>query len=187
MRDVVETARRTWRYRAPENGSGGSRMVSLQVEMAPLDGFFRVVREVSAAARARGEIGEGDAPVWSLEEWQRFVDAARAERHLGALGTAIFRTVTNVQQMVRDGRDARFIHAALYWRSRKDDSEHEKKLALERAEEARKAARDRALAVAAQKEIELVRLEARERAKAEVESRRESGSQRRRRGADEPI
>lgn len=177
--ELVAEARAAWPNRQRARAERGGKWSSIGVEVRPMVPFCDIVTKLAARARDRGEIGEGGGPVWSLAEWQRFIKATREDSFPGLLGTAAFKTVANVEIMIADGKTAREIHSALYWRSRQDDNDREKVAAQERAEAERTAAASFESAVREKMKDERARLEARRRAKEESED----GGQRSRRVA----
>lgn len=184
--DLARESRDTWRVK-PRRDTSSSGMSSFAVEIRPALPFFAELREITTSAANRRDIGEGDTPIWSLDEWRRFIAAARATIHMPLMGNAIYKTVVNVERMLEDGKDARFIHRTLYYKAKHDESEQIRKAADERREDAQKKATTRSQAVDAQVEIERIRIEARERAKAEFDARREDGQRPRRRQAESVL
>lgn len=167
--EIDRANRAAWDQRAASRRKHDTsgKWASLRVELAPALGFFAIVNKISERAKARGEVGEGGGSVWDLAEWKRFCKAARDEGHLQVAGTAVFRTVRNVELMIAEGKTAREIHQALFWKAREDD----KAAALE-AETARKLAEQTArasfeTAVKAKMLEERVKIEARQRTQAE--------------------
>lgn len=166
--ELVAEAREAWPIKPRQRQSEqGGKWSAVGVELAPLMGFFAIVNKIGQRARERGELGEGGSPVWSIAEWQRFIRAAREESHPGFMGSAIVKTVLNVETMLADGKNARDIHVALFWRSRKDDAEQERVTAAERLHAERTASSSFESAVGEKLKDERARVEARRRAREE--------------------
>lgn len=75
--------------------------------------FFAGVSRIAARARARGELGRDGDPIWSVNEWKAFCRGARAYRHLRMFGTALVKTVQEVEACIADGYGAEDIHNIL--------------------------------------------------------------------------
>lgn len=145
-----------------------------------LTAFLHVVQSVSRSARERGELGEGNSPIWSEDEWRQFVMAGDAYAAVGGLfAEGVAKTTRQVGTMLEDGKDARFIHAALFWLARKAESEDARVRETERRKELDVQRRDRERQIQGEEEKELIRIEARARAKARYDGGSESKSRRR--------
>lgn len=144
--------------------------------------FLETLREIGQSARKRSELGEGGDPVWSVEEWRAFCDAGQDYAETGgAFADGIFKTVRNVRTMLDDGKDARFIHRVFYWRGRKAEEDGRAEADARRQKEISEGHRDRERQIDAEKGRELIRLEARARAKVEFDAQRGDREQPRRR------
>lgn len=142
--------------------------------------FLQVVQSVSRSARERGELGEGNSPIWTEDEWQQFCIAGDAYAAVGGLfAEGVAKTTRQVGTMLEDGKDARFIHSALFWLARKAESEDGRERDQMRQKEIAIQRNDREKQIQAEEEKELIRIEARARAKARFDGGGESKSRRR--------
>ncbi len=151
--------------------------------------FLGVVRTISAAARERNEIGQGGDVVWSLDEWRRFCDAGSAYVATGGLySRGLGLQIKRIETMLGDGKDAGFVHRTEYWFARRAASDGEAERESKRQEEVRAQRRERESRISEEMDREMVRLEARERARAVFNARPEEsrGNRRRRTAAEEP-
>lgn len=154
----------------------------MSAESVPqLTAFLQVVQTVSRSARERGQMGEGNSPIWTEDEWQQFCIAGDAYAAVGGLfADGVAKTTKQVGTMLEDGKDARFIHSALFWLARKAESEDNRDRERDRQKEIDIQRRDREKQIQAEEEKALIRIEANARAKARYDAGAESKSSRRR-------
>jgi hypothetical protein len=91
-------------------------MVASKHSMFPRDvlEFFKGCSRLGELARARGIIGPDGQPVWSIPMWIAFCRGARAHSHMPHMfGSAIVRTVHEVEECIADGYDEMDIHRIL--------------------------------------------------------------------------